>query len=534
MNWMPPVFSAIIFLAGAVPASAQEEFLEFIRLIERLQSDMENVEKETEHFVLEAPRSAGETLAPHIEKLWAFYSETLGTAPREKIRIDFYISNRQFSEKVAPGVYERYDPEKKVLQFLFDYDWRRELARGVLDAFLHQLAPDRAASIPPALRFGLKSYLGNYDGRMETAAFHAPGTGHVHVAKRAQALASKGKLTDGKKIEDLKVGEGAGYEPAAWALAAHLMNAKGNRDALKAWLAAHAEGKDPGAIFPAQADLSKWTAALDLKVRDREEGKYWVGETQYYTIYVQKGTARTKPAMNDRQILDDLKKRMDLIYTKYALAFKVEGFNPRRPKLYYYKDRGSYVASGGHPQALAHYMSLSKTLVGYENPEGKIVTTFHVLAHEGCHQFFDLAFPGFYGSEDHPAWFSEGLAECFGSCEIRGSDLVIFTMSGSAAENAPIIREAVKQGVAPPLKNLMHMDHPQFMKGAGVHYPQSWSFCHFLWNAGYKEVLVRLIEGFKRGRPRDDVYKEAFVKDGRTIDIDALEREWAEYVKRLK
>ena len=39
----------------------------------------------------------------------------------------------------------------------------------------------------------------------------------------------------------------------------------------------------------------------------------------------------------------------------------------------------------------------------------KILTTFHVLAHEGCHQFFDLAFPGFYNSEEMPAWFSEGL-----------------------------------------------------------------------------------------------------------------------------
>jgi len=531
---MLPVVSAIVFLTGAAPALAQEEFLEFIRLIERLQSDRESVEKETDHFVIKAPRAAGEVMAAHVEKLWPLYVDTLGAAPKEKIRIEFGLSAERFKKKGGPGTYEEFDPETGVLNFLFAYDWRRDLARGVAEAFLHKLAPERAAAMPPALRFGLKVYLGNYDGRMEAGAFHAPGTGHVHVAKRAQSQASKGKLTEGKKLEDLKDAEMAGYEPAAWALAAHLLNAKGKREALKAWLAAHVEGKDPGAILPAPADLAKWTASLDLKVRDRDEGKYWVAETQYYTIYVQKGTARTKPAMTDRQILEDLKKRMDLIYTKYALAFKVEGFNPRRPKLYYYKDRGSYVASGGHPQALAHYMSLSKTLVGYENPEGKVVTTFHVLAHEGCHQFFDLAFPGFYGSEDQPTWFSEGLAECFGSCEIRGSDLVIFTMSGSAAENAPIIREAVKQGAAPPLKNLMHMDHPQFMMGAQVHYPQSWSFCHFLWNAGYKEVLVRLIEGFKRGRPRDDVYKEAFVKDGRAIDLDALEREWTEYVKRLK
>jgi len=237
--------------------------------------------------------------------------------------------------------------------------------------------------------------------------------------------------------------------------------------------------------------------------------------------------------MNDRQILDDLKKRMDLIFVKYAQAFKVEKFISRRPKVYYYKDRGSYVRAGGPSTSLAFYMSLSKTLVGYENPDDKILTTFHVLAHEGCHQFFDLAFPGFYGSDEMPSWFSEGLADCFGSCEIRGGELVIFTTTGSAADYAPLVRDLIKENRMTPLKELLTMDHRVFMAGAQIHYPQSWSFCHFLWNKGYADVVSRLIDGFKRGKPRDEVYATSFVKDGRKLDLDSLEREWIEYAKRI-
>ncbi len=527
---MKTTLSALACLAFAAPAAAQEEFKEFIDIVGRLGGTV--AETETDHFAITAPRGATDILGSQAEKLYAFLQETLGVAPADKIKLTFFLIGRG-SEEMGVGNFERYDPEADVLYFQFDYDWRRDLSRGVVSAYLQKLSKERAASIPPALLFGLKSYLGNYDGQLDAAAFHTPVKAHLHVAKRAQYLASKGKLLPGKKFAELKAAEVADHEPAAWALAGHLLNSKGKRDELRAWLAAHVEGKEAAPPAMSESEATKWASGIDVKLADREEGKYLVADTMYYSIYVQKGTARAKPAMNDRAILEDLKKRMDLIYVKYAQAFKVDRFINRRPKLYYYKDQYSYANMGGSTSSLAHYMPLSKTLMGWENPDGKVVTTFHVLAHEGCHQFFDLAFPGFFESDENPTWFSEGLAECFGSCEIRGGELMIFTTTGSAAENAPIIRDIIKEGKHTPFKELFELDHRSFMMRAGIHYPQSWSICHWLWNAGYKEVIVRLIEGFKRGKPRDEVYAEAFVKDGRKLDLDALEREWVEYAKRM-
>ena len=45
---------------------------------------------------------------------------------------------------------------------------------------------------------------------------------------------------------------------------------------------------------------------------------------------------------------------------------------------------------------------------------------------------------------------------------------------------------------------------------------------------------MRLIDGFKNGKPRDDVYKEAFQIKGKPLNLDELEREWKGYVKTLK
>jgi hypothetical protein len=516
-------------IAVAAPSAAQEEFRDFIDIANRMGGAVG--ERETDHFMITAPRGAGELIGAQADKLWTFLQETLGVAPADKIKLTFFLTGRG-AEEMGVGTFELYDPEDDVLYFQFDYDWRRDLSRGVVGAFVQKLSKERAATIPPALLFGLKAYLGNYDGRLDEAAFHTPVKAHLHVAKRAQSLASKSKLLSGKKFTDLKAADVADQEPAAWALAGYYLTSKGKRDELKAWLSALVEGKEAPPLAMSESEVTKWASSLDVKLADREEGKYLVADTMYYSIYVQKGTQRAK-VMNDRAILEDLKKRMDLIYVKYAQAFKVDKFITRRPKLYYYKDENSYANMGGSRSALAHYMPLSKTLVAYENPDAKVLQTFHVLAHEGCHQFFDLAFPGFFESDENPSWFSEGLADCFGSCEIRGGELMIFTTTGAAAENAPIIRDVIKEGRHTPFKELFEMDHRTFMSRAGIHYPQSWSICHWMWNAGYKEVIVRLIEGFKRGKPRDEVYAEAFVKEGRKLDIDALEREWVEYAKRM-
>jgi hypothetical protein len=287
--------------------------------------------------------------------------------------------------------------------------------------------------------------------------------------------------------------------------------------------------------------VKDYFAKLKVEVKDRTESDWIIGETGHYQIQVQKGAFNRKTKQTDQMILQDLKWKMELLFDKYALAFRYQGLMPMKAKLKLYKNRTAYIGAGAPPGSAAYYSPSTKELVGYEDSEETGIV-FNILCHEGCHQFFDLAFPGFYESDSIPMWFSEGLADCFGASEIRGRDLFVFTLGGVAAWRVEPVQQFVQQNRHTPIKELLGMDRQPFMINADLHYPQSWSFVHFLWNfpgldAGkgqYSEIVIRLIDGFKSGKSRDEVYKDAFQIKGKPVSIEDLEREWKAYVKKLK
>ncbi len=233
---------------------------------------------------------------------------------------------------------------------------------------------------------------------------------------------------------------------------------------------------------------------------------------------------------------------MDLMYSRYAQAFGFDELLAKRPKIFYYRDEVSYQRQSPPKGSIAYYSPATKQLVAYEGAHPS-ATPFQVLCHEGSHQFFDLAFPGFYLSPDMPRWFSEGLAECFASNEVKANQIYAFGVTGPAAGWLPSLQTAIKDGRVTPIKTLVSMTHEQFDGDATLHYAQSWSLCHFLWShpsltpgdkGTCREVLVRLVDGFKRGRKRDEVYQAAFARGGKAMDLDALHKEWADYVLRFK
>ena len=278
-----------------------------------------------------------------------------------------------------------------------------------------------------------------------------------------------------------------------------------------------------------------------LPVGDREEKEWWVGETVHFGITVQKGSGNSTTTSTDHARLQELKSRMELLYGKYALAFGLHSRPEKKASLKLYLNKAAYQAAGGPPGSAAYYSPRTQELVAFEDGrDGAHV--FQVLCHEGCHQFFDLSFPGFYERPDFPMWFSEGLADCFGASEIRGGELFIFTLSGLARGRIEVIKKAVFAHAHPSLKQLLEMNRAAFMGDADLHYAMSWSLVHFLWNAPsldsgngtYHGVVVRLIEGLKAGGSGEMLAREAFQVKGKPIDMDRLEKEWEAYVKTLK
>lgn len=527
-----------------LPAQDADELEDLVKALAK-NPDVETVE--SAHLAVTSGKSAAEYFAPRLEKVYALLASFLKVEPKGKLAVRICLSDESYDRNGgAKGTFSSWNPEEKHSVVLVDATYARDLSHGVVDAYLHALAPDRWKDVPLLLRASLKAYVGGYDLKAEPAKFVALQTERSFLlASRAKELAGRGKLTPIKKLAELKEPDLAAQEVPLWAVGYVLVNHKKTSEDLKTYLTAHAAGTAATCPVSPSLDIvvSGFFRDLSLKVPDREENGGWVGESRYYTIWVEKGTKRAKPAMDEKAILAELKDRMDLMYGRYAKAWKFDDLLPKRPRIYYYADEASYLRAGGPDGSLAYYLPSGQKLVAYEAPPVGKSTTFQTMCHEGCHQFFDLAFPGFYDKETNPTWFSEGLAECFGANEIRGKDLFIFTLGGPAADWTPIVQQYLEEGRTTSFKALFAMSHEEFMANANLHYGMSWSICHFLWcaptpTAGeggtYRDVIIKLIDGFKQGKDRDEVYKAAFTRGGKAIDLDALEKEWKEYVKKLK
>ena len=522
-------------------------------------------EFETEHFRIASARGVlpDEHFPATLEDLWAAWTSKLGgTTPGGKMRIVLHFNADAFHEQIGQGQPHRIRHEE--LHVLCDEQVLQHVAAGGTRLYVNAAYPKVGArtDLPPWIFAGLGGYFASSRAAAGKLEMDSPKIPDAHM--NILSLQNLQRSPDGYALERALRAEGRDYEIRrrvvdleAWGIFYFLFNAPDdeggrgkNAAAVPRFLAALEEGRKPeealkelwaGGASSLDRAVRDYFQKLKAYVADREEGHWLVGETAHYVIYVQKGAQNRRTKATDRQILQDLKFKMELLFEKYALAFRFQGRLAQKATLRLYKDRSTYLSAGAPPGSAAYYNSGSKELVGYED-SAETGIVFQILCHEGCHQFFDLAFPGFYDTPDLPMWFSEGLADCFGASEIRGRDLYVFTLGGVAAWRVDAIKEHLQTKRTSSLKDLLAMNRATFMARADVHYPQSWSFVHFLWNyptldqgkGQYSEIVIRLLDGFKVGKSRAEVYQEAFQVKGKPVSIDDLEREWKEYVKKLR
>jgi len=534
---------------------------------------------ETEHWKVTStiPAVPGKDFEELLEAYYALWARKAGTAAASatgggttaaagKLKMKLYYDREEFNSQ--PGRSGGYLLKDDELHVLADNHYAYSIGAGGPKLYLQSAYPglDKRKDVPPWVLSGISTYLACAswkEGAIEIDSLKLP--------QHNQSLLSLQNLMKGGDWGTFEKGfkaDGRDYEIRrriidlqAWALFYWLNNAPGEdggKSANAALVAPLLTSLNDGRkMEEAMAPLLKLTPAnnlpaleksvkdyfqkIKIEVKDREEGDWLVGDTAHYRISVQKGAFNKKTKQNEKQLLEELKWKMELLFEKYSLAFRFQGLLSQKAVLKLHKNKIAYVGAGGPPSSAAYYSPSSKELVGYEDSE-ETGMYFHTLCHEGCHQFFDLAFPGFYESDSIPMWFSEGLADCFGASEIRGKDMFVFTLGGTASWRVEAVKQFTQQGQVPSLKDLLGMGQAPFMAGAQIHYPQSWSFVHFLWNyptldggkGQYSEILIKLIDGFKVGKPRDMVYKDAFQIKGKAIAIDDLEKEWKAYVKTLK
>ena len=261
------------------------------------------------------------------------------------------------------------------------------------------------------------------------------------------------------------------------------------------------------------------------------QGKPPLPETLSSRHYDMKTSA---PREQGQELLDF----MELVHQTYTSLLKPE--NPaevekRKFTVVLYRDSEEYVKAGAPPGSGAYYNG--KELVGWYDPT--FMRPF--FAHEGMHQFTDATSKNF---KDFHMWFTEGIADCIGNCEVREKKLYMCVKSGMIARmRLQLIQAAVKQGATYPLRDLMMLPKNEFMRNADLCYAQSWSFCHFLItypkeedrsvqipNGKFRKNLAMYYEAVRAGgTSHGKAWEEAFAG----IPLRDLEEAWKKYVLEL-
>ena len=246
---------------------------------------------------------------------------------------------------------------------------------------------------------------------------------------------------------------------------------------------------------------------------------------------------RTSATREEGQELLDF---MELVHQTYTALLKPDNpqdLDRKKFTILLYKDMEEYVKAGSPPGSGAYYDPSTKQLVGWYD------MTFMkpFFAHEGMHQFTDATSKNFTSFN---MWFTEGIADCIGNCEVRGKKLYMCVKSGMIARmRLQTIQAAIRQGGLPRLERLMTLSKPVFMNNAEICYAMSWSFCHFLItfpkdedrgaqipDGRYRKNLAGYYEQIRAGGvTHEKAWAEAF----KGIPMDELEEQWKKYVLGL-
>lgn len=152
--------------------------------------------------------------------------------------------------------------------------------------------------------------------------------------------------------------------------------------------------------------------------------------------------------------------------------------------------------------------------------------TLQTLFHEQFHQFMSLMTP-----ETPPFWYNEGMAEYMSAITVE---------NGKVAKKGQILRDRfwtaklmVEVDHVIPFEKIM-CETPREFYGSetGLKYAQSWAMVHFFheYAAGkYRPLIDRYFREIKERRTPREAYEDVF-RD----KVADLEKEWKEYVKKLK
>jgi len=220
--------------------------------------------------------------------------------------------------------------------------------------------------------------------------------------------------------------------------------------------------------------------------------------------------------------------RMTRMYEEYQQ--RTAGFSGQNRGMLNFElftKKEDYYAAGGMPGSAGVFMSGGvrgsrlMAIAGEKNTEW----TWHVIQHEGFHQFASAVIRG-----NLPPWVNEGLAEYFGEAIFTGDSYVAGIVPNDRLKE---LQGMISKDVSKPLYAMLTMTHAEW-NGALDHknYTQAWSMIHFLAHGDdgkYQKALVQFMNNLSAGANPQTAWTNVFGND-----FTAFEKRWKEYWSGLK
>jgi hypothetical protein len=236
---------------------------------------------------------------------------------------------------------------------------------------------------------------------------------------------------------------------------------------------------------------------------------------------------------NDKTLLYGT--RLEAAYKFYAETFKdafTEDAKRPKPRVAIFNTREAYLTYGEltlsnrQEWTLGYFHPMYRELLLFEDVDQE--ATLQTLYHEAFHQFMALMVPR------APFWYNEGIAEFMGGIKVE-----IVKAQSKIVERARILDGRLKGlkmslNFALKFEDIMMQTPGQFYSGpVPFKYAQAWSMVHFLYEASGGKHRPRIDAYFRKlkdsGTPR-----EAYQAGFGDANIDELQKEWLEYVKKLE
>jgi hypothetical protein len=270
-----------------------------------------------------------------------------------------------------------------------------------------------------------------------------------------------------------------------------------------------------GRLRFAFATILLLAGTLHASAQDSPPSSFKRYETPYYIIYSDLEPDRVKEAAL----------RMTRMAEEYQ--HRTADFSGRirdQFQFWLFKDAADYFSSGGPAGSAGVYMSHKRLLMGIAG-ENQRDFTWHIVQHEGFHQFADAVIRG-----DLPAWLNEGLADYFGEGLFTGDGFVTGVVP---LRRLAAVQDSIKNSRFKPIRSMMLLSRKNWnaalgagMGGAGANYDQAWSMVHFLAhaeNGKYQKALTQFVLEIGRGRPWDKAWLSSFGP------ADGFEKQWKDW-----